>query len=168
MGRLRADELETILNAYAKSAKRLDELLDKRLELYNRAIYKSRPFDHIPTKGGRNIPDKFVEGIANVDQIEEEILKLLSEMPAQYNAVENLVHLLGHDYDARLAIEWRYINGAKWHDIAKKLDVNISYIYRIRKRALETLTEAEVDVLTLDKHGSVPDPAYFSIAHVNV
>ncbi len=88
-------------------------------------------------------PDKFAEILASIDEVDRQMLNAATAMNKHYDQIDQMISSLGYEYDARLIMEYRYINGWKWKDIAAQLHVNISYVYRLHTKALEILAESK-------------------------
>ena len=138
----RIDEIKAYLSTYTKDSKRLDDLIDKRIELCAKAVYKSPKIEY--TGNVKNSPpDKFAEILASIDEVDRQILNAATAMNKHYKQIDEMITSLGCEYDARILLEYRYINGWKWTDIAAQLNVNISYVHRLHAKALKILAESK-------------------------
>ena len=134
------EEVKASLSVYVNSMRKFDRLLQRRKELYDRAIYTSPQFDR--TGGKKNgPPDRFAERLANVDKIDRELLKIATESNQQIDDVQNLINLLYPDFKTMLVLEYRYINGSEWVDIAGALELSLSHVFNLHKTGLEALKE---------------------------
>ncbi len=133
-------EVKAALSGYAHASATLDKLIDRRLELSSKAVYTGPQYDKTGVKQG-SIPDKFAETLASIDIIDRKIEDTVSVMKEQYEQVEALIESLGYDYDARIVLQYRYINAWKWEDIANVLNLALSGVYRIHNRGLKAIKE---------------------------
>ena len=131
-------EVKAALSGYAHASATLDRLIDRRLELSSKAVYTGPQYDKAGIKQG-SIPDKFAETLASIDIIDRKIEDTVSVMKEQYEQVEALIKSLGYDYDARIVLQYRYINAWKWEDIANVLNLALSGVYRIHNRGLKAI-----------------------------
>ena len=133
-------EVKAILSVYVNSMRKFDKLLQRRKETYDRAIYTSPQFNR--TGGKKNgPPDRLAERLANVDKIDRELLKIATESNQQIDDVQNLINLLYPDFKTMLVLEYRYINGSEWVDIANALDLSLSHVFNVHKTGLKALKE---------------------------
>lgn len=135
----RIDDVKAYLSTYTNDAKRLDALLDKRIELYEKAVYQSPQLDIAGKQKKNGVPDRFAETLASIDNIERQILNTVVAMEKHYEQVDKMIESLGYEYDARIILQYRYINGTKWTDIANKLNFTVGHVYRLHAKALKIL-----------------------------
>ena len=133
-------EVKAALSTYVITSAHVDRLIDRRMELSSKAVYTGPQFDKTGVKQG-STPDKFAETIATIDIIDQKLNKAVTAMNKQYEQVEGLIESLGYDYTARIVLEYRYINGCEWVDIANKLNMSLSHLYRIHARGLMAIKE---------------------------
>lgn len=142
----RIEEIKKYLSAYTKDSNRLDALIDRRIELCNKAVYRGPQIENTgKVKNGP--PDRFAEILASIDEVDRQILNAATAMNKHYDQIDQMIASLGYEYDAMIVMQYRYINGWKWKDIAAQLHFNISYVYRLHEKALELLA-ANADVTT--------------------
>lgn len=144
----RIDEIKKFLSAYTKDSKRLDDLIDRRVELCNKAVYRGPQIENTgKVKNGP--PDRFAEILAGIDEVDRQIYNAAAAMKKHYEQINKMIKSLDDEYDARILLEYRYINGWKWADIANQLDVNISYVHRLHAKALRILAANTDNAATL-------------------
>lgn len=139
----RIDDVKAYLSTYTNDAKRLDALLDKRIELCEKAVYQSPKLDIAGKQKKNGMLDRFAETLASIDNIERQILNTVVAMEKHYEQVDKMIESLGYEYDARIVLEYRYINGWKWEDIANQLNFALSYVYRLHNKALEKISTSQ-------------------------
>ncbi len=133
-------QIKKALSVFVDAADKINKLLDKRSELRNNAVYKSPQFDKAGSQHN-NVPDKFVEGLANVDKVDKEIYNITATLREKYLFVRNLIDTLYPDYNTMSVLQWRYINGQKWEGIAEKLGLEVSYVRRLHRKGIQALSE---------------------------
>ncbi len=133
-------QVKKALSVFVNASSNLDKLLAKREELYSRAIYISPQFNRTGSQHSK-VPDKFAEGLAKVDMIDREINKVVSGYWQKQERVQNLINMLEPDYKTMLVLEWRYINGEAWENIARRLNMAPGYLYGLHRKGLEALAD---------------------------
>ncbi len=133
-------QIKMALYTFADASHKLDRLLDERVKLYNRAVYKSPQFDKAGSR--RNtIPDKFAEALASADQVEDQICRTAASLKEKYFYVRDLIKKLEPHYTTMIILQWHYINGMGWGCIADKLGLDVSYVRKLHRIGLQDLLE---------------------------
>lgn len=93
----------------------------------------------LPPRGHRQGCSSAAEEIIRLNkEINEDILQLLALRQAIVTAITDVPISV-----CRLLLEYRYLDGCTWEQIAEKLSYSTMQVHRIHARALEQLTCAE-------------------------
>ena len=134
---VRTAEIKKALSGAIIAGRLLDRLLDKRTELYSKAIYSSPKYSHTAKFKGR--PDRMAEALVKLGNIDRKIAEATEEYCGQLERIKDLIKLLGADFDARIVLEYRYLNGSEWPDIAAALGLSLQHVFLLHKRGVEKL-----------------------------
>lgn len=119
--------------------------LDRRIELDRRKIEKLRAvLDYKPPSGGSgsgSSADRIPDTLAKIIEYEEQTERLKKIYIEIYETAEQAVKAV-EDPVLREVLERRYFLYQKWEEIAKEMNRDIRWIYRLHGRALK---EVEID-----------------------
>jgi len=137
-------EIIKALSVFVKAGNRIDKLLALREETLSQAIYKSPSFNSPGVNSCGLRPDKMAYALGRIESIDKKIFKVAEHYPDLYDYVAGILENNITDYKQRIVMEWRYINGAQWKEIAKHTGYVESHCYRLHELAIKTLIKNDI------------------------
>lgn len=134
---MKPEEKIAWLKRYHSNEQELDRLTDEMRHWASRAEGFSSSFASASgAKGGtHNTMQRAIEQIAEVQgrilaQIDAAV-QLRAEVEAAVFRVADPKH--------RILLGYRYLNGAKWSEIAEQMDCTLQWVHKLHERAIEEL-----------------------------
>lgn len=124
---------EKLLNYYSTFKKKLEE---KQEALDNIILYKS---SGIASSGSSSNNFEYKSDLEKIEEKKEQLLGVYEKYQQVVDMVESALHEIENDkyYDI---IELHYIDKYSYEDVAEELDVEVSVVYRNRKRLITELS----------------------------
>lgn len=120
------------LSQYVDLKKSIERLEEQRQELFINKVCPSINYLGTP---GSHVKRDLSDYIAGLSEIESKLIKLKSErVQLQSEIVEKIEAL--EDEAERAVLDYRYIRGLQWEEIAVKMNYSYRNITRIHGRAL--------------------------------
>ena len=120
------------LSQYVDLKKSIERLEEQRQELFINKVCPSINYSGTP---GSHVKRDLSDYIAGLSEIESKLIKLKSErVQLQSEIVEKIEAL--EDEAERAVLDYRYIRGLQWEEIAVKMNYSYRNITRIHGRAL--------------------------------
>lgn len=136
---------------YLKRYISLDREIDRKLEEVSRwrvklnrvtAVYTAEP------KGGGSIQPREEAIIAKIVDLEREINDSIDQLVETKEEIFQVIEAVRDDRE-RLLLQYRYIDGLPWEQIAVNMHYNWRWVHRIHKKALDNLNwpvKASIDL----------------------
>lgn len=131
------DELKIrCLSRYRRMSKRIDRLLEEQSRWREMALKITPVLSQTPGGGESGSPierpmDKVLEIDAEINREIDELQTVRQEIRAALNQLE--------DESLKLLMEYRYIDGLTWDQIAVKMNYSYMQICRLHGKALRTI-----------------------------
>ena len=124
------------LSRYRRLNQRIDRLLEEQSRWREKAMRITPVLSPVPGGGGSGSPierpmDKVLEIDAEINREIDELQIVRQEIRAALNQLE--------DENLKLLMEYRYINGLTWEQIAVKMNYSYMQICRLHGKALRTI-----------------------------
>ena len=124
------------LSRYQRLNQRIDRLLEEQSRWREKAMRITPVLSPVPGGGGSGSPierpmDKVLEIDAEINREIDELQIVRQEIRAALNQLE--------DENLKLLMEYRYINGLTWEQIAVKMNYSYMQICRLHGKALRTI-----------------------------
>lgn len=120
------------LSQYVDLKKSIERLEEQRQELFINKVCPSINYSGTP---GSHVKRDLSDYIAGLSEIESKLIKLKSErVQLQSEIVEKIEAL--EDEAERAVLDYRYIRGLQWEEIAVKMNYSYRNVTRIHGRAL--------------------------------
>lgn len=124
------------LSRYRRLNQRIDRLLEEQSRWRERALKITPTLSQAPGGGGNGSPierpmDKVLEIDVEINREIDELQIVRQEIRAALNQLE--------DESLKLLMEYRYIDGMTWEQIAVKMHYSYMQICRLHGRALKTI-----------------------------
>ena len=121
------------LSRYRRLNQRIDRLLEEQSRWRERALKITPTLSQAPGGGGSGSPierpmDKVLEIEKEVDREIDELQIVRKEIRAALNQLE--------DENLKLLMEYRYIDGMTWEQIAVKMDISWRWSIKLHGKAL--------------------------------
>lgn len=121
---------------YRRLNQRIDRLLEEQNRWRERALKITPTLSQAPGGGGNGSPIE--RPMDKVLEIEEEINQEIDELQIVRQEIRNTLNQL-EDENLKLLMEYRYIDGMTWEQIAVKMHYSYMQICRLHGRALKTI-----------------------------
>lgn len=124
------------LSRYRRMSKRIDRLLEEQSRWREMALKITPVLSQTPGGGESGSPierpmDKVLEIDAEINREIDELQTVRQEIRAALNQLE--------DENLKLLMEYRYIDGLTWEQIAVKMNYSYMQICRLHGKALRTI-----------------------------
>lgn len=120
------------LSQYIDLKKSIARLEEQRQELFINNVCPSVDYSGVP---GSHVKRDLSDYIVGLSEIESKLIKLKSErFQVQKEIVEKIEAL--EDETERAVLDYRYIRGLQWEEIAVKMNYSYRNVTRIHGRAL--------------------------------
>lgn len=124
------------LSRYRRLNQRIDRLLEEQSRWREKAMRITPVLSPVPGGGGSGSPierpmDKVLEIDAEINREIDELQIVRQEICAALNQLE--------DENLKLLMEYRYIDGLTWEQIAVKMNYSYMQICRLHGKALRTI-----------------------------
>lgn len=124
------------LSRYRRMSKRIDRLLEEQSRWREMALKITPVLSQTPGGGESGSPierpmDKVLEIDAEINREIDELQTVRQEIRAALNQLE--------DESLKLLMEYRYIDGLTWEQIAVKMNYSYMQICRLHGKALRTI-----------------------------
>ena len=121
------------LSRYRRLNERIDRLLEEQSRWWERALKITPTLSQAPGGGGSGSPierpmDKVLEIDVEINREIDELQIVRQEIRAALNQLE--------DENLKLLMEYRYIDGMTWEQIAVKMDISWRWSIKLHGKAL--------------------------------
>ena len=126
---------------YLKRYVLLDKEIDRKLEEVSRLRSKLTKITTVPSpqpKGGGSIYGKTEEIIAKIVDLEREIDADIDRLVAIRDGIKTIIEAVEDDRE-RLLLQYRYLDGRTFEEIAVQMHYSWRQIHRLHSRALSNL-----------------------------
>ena len=124
------------LSRYRRLNQRIDRLLEEQSRWRERALKITPTLSQAPGGGGNGSPIE--RPMDKVLEIDVEINREIDEMQIARKEIRETLNQL-EDENLKLLMEYRYIDGMTWEQIAVKMHYSYMQICRLHGRALKTI-----------------------------
>lgn len=124
------------LSRYRRLNQRIDRLLEEQSRWRERALKITPTLSQAPGGGGSGSPIE--RPMDKVLEIDEEINREIDELQIVRQEIRATLNQL-EDENLKLLMEYRYIDGMTWEQIAVKMHYSYMQICRLHGRALKTI-----------------------------
>ena len=124
------------LSRYRRLNQRIDRLLEEQSRWRERALKITPTLSQAPGGGGSGSPIE--RPMDKVLEIDVEINREIDEMQIARKEIRETLNQL-EDESLKLLMEYRYIDGMTWEQIAVKMHYSYMQICRLHGRALKTI-----------------------------
>lgn len=121
---------------YRQLNQRIDRLLEEQNRWRERALKITPTLSQAPGGGGNGSPIE--RPMDKVLEIEEEINQEIDELQIVRQEIRNTLNQL-EDENLKLLMEYRYIDGMTWEQIAVKMNYGFQWVCKLHGRALNRL-----------------------------
>ena len=126
---------------YLNKLRTLDKQIDSKLEQIDRlrslAERVTTTLSFTPKgAGGANRTDYCIERIW---QLEKEVTEDIDRLVDMKSGIRGAIERVEND-KYRLLLEYRYLCGNTWEQIAEKMRIDLRWVYRMHGRALQEIT----------------------------
>lgn len=137
-----SQEKKEFLNRYKEASRKIDRLMDELSFWRNKAVRVSPVISDMPKgEAGEN---RIQSAIDRIIEIEEEINGGIDDLLLVRQDVQRAVASVQNE-TLRLLLEYRYLNGRTWEQIAVNMQYDYRWVLRLHGKAL--------DQLTIESHG---------------
>ena len=124
------------LSRYRRLNQRIDRLLEEQGRWREKAMRITPVLSPVPGGGGSGSPierpmDKVLEIDAEINREIDELQIVRQEIRAALNQLE--------DENLKLLMEYRYIDGLTWEQIAEKMDCSRQWVFSLHGKALQKI-----------------------------
>ena len=124
------------LSRYRRLNQRIDRLLEEQGRWREKAMRITPVLSPVPGGGGNGSPierpmDKVLEIDAEINREIDELQIVRQEIRAALNQLE--------DENLKLLMEYRYIDGLTWEQIAEKMDCSRQWVFSLHGKALQKI-----------------------------
>lgn len=124
------------LSRYIALNRRIDRLLEEQSRWREKAMRITPVLSPVPGGGGSGSPierpmDKVLEIDVEINREIDELQIVRQEIRAALNQLE--------DENLKLLMEYRYIDGMTWEQIAEKMDYSRQWIFSLHGKALQKI-----------------------------
>lgn len=124
------------LSRYRRLNQRIDRLLEEQSRWRERALKITPTLSQAPGGGGSGSPIERPMG--KVLEIDVEINREIDEMQIARKEIRETLNQL-EDENLKLLMEYRYIDGMTWEQIAVKMHYGFQWVCKLHGRALNRL-----------------------------
>lgn len=128
-------EKKEYLLGYQYLNQRINRLLLEQQQWRELATRVSPNLSGMPRGGGRGGAQ---EAISKIVDLETEINAEIDKLVEKRKEIEGIIRMV-EDSTLRTLLEYRYINGKKWEEIALMMGYDYRYILKIHGKALSAL-----------------------------
>ena len=121
------------LSRYRRMSKRIDRLLEEQRRWRERALKITPILSQAP--GGSESGSPVERPMDKVLEIEEEINREIDELQTVRQEIRAALNQL-EDENLKLLMEYRYIDGLTWEQIAVKMDISWRWSIKLHGKAL--------------------------------
>ena len=114
-----------------------------------RALQITPIYSELP--GGRGKEDKIQSAVDHICEIEEEINRDIDELVVIREQVQKAIHSV-KDQTLETLLEYRYIDGLIWEELAEKMHYSYQWVCRLHGKALECVVLPEEDEKRVDSN----------------
>lgn len=114
-----------------------------------RALQITPIYSELP--GGRGKEDKIQSAVDHICEIEEEINRDIDELVMIREQVQKAIHSV-KDQTLETLLEYRYIDGLTWEELAEKMHYSYQWVCRLHGKALECVVLPEEDEKRVDSN----------------
>lgn len=132
------DEKKEYLRRYMRINREIDRLLAEKERWKDLALKVTPTYSDMP-KGSHSGADRVQNAIEKIDEIERMIDEKIDTLVDLRKEIETILNRI-QDSRQKEVLHRRYILGQKWEQIAAQMHIDIRWIYRIHKNALQKLT----------------------------
>ncbi len=120
------------LSQYTNLKKSIERLEEQRQELFINKVCPSINYSGTP---GSHVKRDLSDYISGLSEIESKLIKLKSERVRLQSEIVEKIEALENETE-RAVLDYRYIRGLQWEEIAVKMNYSYRNITRIHGRAL--------------------------------
>ena len=124
------------LSRYRRLNQRIDRLLEEQSRWRERALKITPTLSQAPGGGGSGSPIE--RPMDKVLEIDVEINREIDELQIVRQEIRNTLNQLGNE-NLKLLMEYRYIDGMTWEQIAVKMHYGFQWVCKLHGRALNRL-----------------------------
>lgn len=124
------------LSRYRRLNERIDRLLEEQSRWRERALKITPTLSQSPGGGGNDSPIE--RPMDKVLEIEKEVDREIDEMQIVRKEIRETLNQL-EDENLKLLMEYRYIDGLTWEQIAVKMHYGFQWVCKLHGRALNRL-----------------------------
>lgn len=135
-GKMTNAEKKDILLRYGFIERKISRLLEERRRWEDRALSLSRSFSDMPR--GKS-PDTISKSVCQIIELEQEIDRVIDETVELRRQIESAIAGLQDEKLCEL-LRYRYIEGMTWERVSEAMHMDVRWVLRLHRRALEKLT----------------------------
>lgn len=124
------------LSRYRRLNQRIDRLLEEQSRWRERALKITPTLSQAPGGGGSGSPIE--RPMDKVLEIDVEINREIDELQIVRQEIRNTLNQL-EDENLKLLMEYRYIDGMTWEQIAEKMDYSRQWVTSLHGMALQKI-----------------------------
>lgn len=132
------ENIKSKLRAYRYCLVRIDRIRDTIAELQAKAAKVTTVYSHTPKTCSAG--DSMAATVAKIADLEAELQLEQHRLADELIIVQTMIDSLD-DYQERLVLELRYINGCSWQGIADKMHYTRRRVFQIHGEALKHCTK---------------------------
>ena len=124
------------LSRYRRMSKRIDRLLEEQSRWRERALKITPTLSQAP--GGGESGSPIEQPMDKVLEIDEEIKREIDELQTVRQEIRAALNQL-EDENLKLLMEYRYIDGLTWEQIAVKMHYGFQWVCKLHGKALSSI-----------------------------
>ena len=126
------------LSRYRRLNARIDRLLEEKSRWWELALKITPALSQAPGGGGGGSGSPIEQPMDNVVEVDEEINREIDELQIVRQEIRAALNQL-EDESLKLLMEYRYIDGLTWEQIAVKMHYGFQWVCKLHGKALSSI-----------------------------